>query len=166
MDTDAKTFEDLWVLAVTPEGKSDGKPRPYLKTAAAEMWPRFSPEPSPRWIAYQSNESGRNEVYVDTFPEPRGKIQISTSGGRFPAWGKNSTELYYVAADDKLMTVSLRVAPNSIEPSAPRELFQLPFVDVQAPYDVAPDGRFLVLAGQQGAAHPLTLVLNWTSLLK
>ena len=105
-------------------------------------------------------------MYVDAFPEPRGKVQISRAGGGFPVWGRTAGELYYVSAENKLMAVSLKVGSNSLEPSAPRDLFTLPLVDTTRPYDVAPDGRILVLGSQQGASHPLTLVLNWTALLK
>ena len=133
---------------MTPDGKAvpstssdDPNPRPYLRTPFDEERPRFSPEPSPRWVSYESNESGRSEVYVAAFPDPRNKIRISRSGGLYPQWGANGRELFYVAPGNKLMAVDLKLAPDSVEPSAPRELFVLPIaLDLYSPYDAARPG--------------------------
>jgi Tol biopolymer transport system component/predicted Ser/Thr protein kinase len=83
------TNGDIWKLPMTPDGKmrESERPTPYLQTRFNEGSARFSPEPSPHWVAYVSDESGRGEVYIDTFPEPRGKKRISTAGGGFPKWG-------------------------------------------------------------------------------
>jgi eukaryotic-like serine/threonine-protein kinase len=164
-----ETAFDLWVLPMTPEGKPAGQARPYLRTPFNESWGRFSPEPSPRWVAYQSDDSGRYEVYIQAFPEPRGKVQISTGGGQYPQWGPGGRELFYVSPDFKLMAVSLKLGADSVEPSTPRELFPLPIVDNGfSPYETAPDGqRFLVRAvPQQQASQPLTVIVNWPALLK
>jgi eukaryotic-like serine/threonine-protein kinase len=169
MEIAPDTARDLWVLPMTPEGKPAGQAKPYLRTPFNEGWGRFSPEPSPRWVAYQSDESGRPEVYIQAFPEPRGKFQISTGGGQFPEWGPGGRELFYVSLDFKLMAVSLKLGADSVEPSAPRELFSLPAVDSGwSPYDTAADGqRFLVRAvPQQQASQPLTVIVNWPALLK
>jgi Tol biopolymer transport system component len=165
------TQRDLWVLPVTSEGKplSEAPPRPYLQTPFNETSGRFSPEASPRWVAYQSDETGRYEVHIRAFPEPRGKFQISTGGGQYPQWGAAGRELFYVSPDQKLMVVSLRLGGDSVEASAPRELFALPTIDTGwSPYDTAPDGqRFLVRATSgQAAAQPLTVIVNWRALLK
>ena len=123
---------------------------------------------NPRWIAYVSDESGRYEIYIDSFPERRRKTPISTGGGLYPTWGADGRELYYVSPDLKLMAVSLKMATDSVEPSAPRELFPLPVVDTGfSPYVPGPDGRFLVRATpQQQAGEPLTVIVNWPALLK
>jgi Tol biopolymer transport system component/predicted Ser/Thr protein kinase len=165
------TQRDLWVQPMTPEGEpaTDAKPRRYLSTAANESWGRFSPEPSPHWVAYQSDESGPFEVYIDAFPQPRGKKRISTAGGTYPLWGPEGRELFYVSPDSKVMVVDLKVTADSVKPSAPRELFPLPAVDMgYSAYDVTPDGqRFLVLATpEHGASQPLTVIVNWPALLK
>ena len=120
------TGSDLWVQSMTPDGKPAGQARPYLRTPFNETRGRFSPEPSPRWVAYQSDESGRYEVYIQAFPEPRDKFQISTGGGTYPQWGPGGRELFYVSPDLKLMAVSLKLGADSVEPSTPRELFLLP----------------------------------------
>ena len=159
----------LRVQPMTLDGKSEAKPIPYLLTQFNELYGRFSPEPNPRWVAYESDESGRNEIYIDTFPEPLNKVRISTGGGVFPEWSPDGRELFYVSLDMKLMAVTLKTGGDSIEASVPRELFALPtFNNSFAPYDVAPDGqRFLVRALPEGqVSEPLTLLSNWPALLK
>jgi Tol biopolymer transport system component len=165
------TGADIWMLPMTPEGTPAGgtKPVPYLHTPFYESQGRFSPEGGPRWVAYQSDESGRMEIYIDTFPERRHKTPISTGGGQYPMWGPGGRELYYVSPDFKLIAVSLKLGTESAELSAPQELFALPAVDNgYCPYDVAPDGRrFLVRATpQQQVAEPLTVIVNWPALLR
>ncbi|HEV2198794.1 MAG TPA: protein kinase [Bryobacteraceae bacterium] len=168
----AGTQRDLWAMPVTPDGRpvAGAQPKPYLQSAANEWQGRFSPEPNPRWVAYQSDESGRFEVYVSSFPEPRSKTRISTAGGVYPQWGPGGRELFYMSPDNKLMAVSVKLGTDSVEASQPRELFTLPVYDngLDAPYDVAPDGqRFLVRATpQQQAGQPLTLIVNWPAGLK
>jgi eukaryotic-like serine/threonine-protein kinase len=160
---------DLWALRMTPQGVSEDKPRPWLRTPSIESWGRFSPEPSPRWVAYQSNESGRVEIYIQTFPEARSKVRISPAGGSFPAWGPNGRELYYETLDNKLAVVSMKFGAGQVEVSAPRELFNLPPSGSGSgapPYDIAPDGkRFLVRVETQSDAG-LTLVTNWPALIR
>ena len=119
-------------------------------------------------MAYQSDEPGKYEIYIRAFPEPRGKFLISTGGGQYPQWGAGGRELFYVSPDNKLMAVSLKLGTDSVEPSAPRELFALPAVDTGwSPYDTAPDGhRFLVRATSGQAGQPLTVIVNWPALLK
>ncbi len=169
-EVDPHTQRDLWILPVTPDGKPapGTQPKPYLRTPFNESWGRFSPEASPRWVAYQSDESGRYEIYIQAFPEPRGATRISTGGGQFPEWGPDGRELFYVSPNYKLMAVSLKLGAGSVQPSAPRELFPLPVDDIGfSPYETAPDGqRFLVRATPQQAAKPLTVIVNWPALLK
>ena len=104
---------------------------------------------------------------MQAFPEARGKFRISTGGGQLPQWGPGGRELFYVTPGYKLMVVSLKLGENSVEASAPRELFQLlsmDLSDVISPYEVAPDGqRFLV-----NVAPPqlINLIVNWPALLK
>ena len=107
---------------------------------------RFSPEPNPRWVAYTSDESGRYEIYVQSFPEPKRKWQISMGGGMFPEWGAGGQELFYLAPNGKLMSVKLKVGADSVEPSAPRELFSV----AGSGYQVAPDGKRFPGARAQG----------------
>jgi Tol biopolymer transport system component len=166
----ADAGQDLWVLPVTPDGRPlpDGKPKLYLRTPYNELWGRFSPEPSPHWVAYQSDETGRFEVYIRAFPEPGGKFRISTNGGQYPQWGVGGRELFYLSPDNKLMVVSLTIRADSVEPSASRELFALPSAELGwAPYDATADGqRFLVLATAAPVGQLLDVIFNWPALLK
>jgi serine/threonine protein kinase len=171
MEVAPATGNDIWVLPVTPQGgpAEGAKPVPYLRTPSYEAQGRFSPETNPRWVAYVSDQSGRREVYIDTFSERRRRTPISTGGGQYPEWGSGGRELYYVSPDFKLMAVSVKLGVDSAEISPPRELFPLPTVDNGfSPYEPTPDGqRFLVRATpQQQAAEPLTVIVNWPALLK
>jgi tRNA A-37 threonylcarbamoyl transferase component Bud32 len=161
------TETDLWVLPVTSDGNLAGMPQAYLHTQFNEQEGQFSPELNPRWVAYTSNESGQREVYVQAFPEARGKFQISSGGGRFPKWGPGGRELFYVSPNDKLMAVDLKAGKDSLEPSAPRELFPLPTPTINfIPYDVTADGeRFLVQAPPQQASA-LSVIVDWPALVK
>ncbi|HMD71982.1 MAG TPA: protein kinase, partial [Bryobacteraceae bacterium] len=164
------TQRDLWVVRMMPDGKPtpNDTPRPYLQTPFNESWGRFSPESPPRWVAYQSDITGKYEVYIAAFPEPRGRVQVSTGGGQYPQWGAGGRELFYVSPDNRLMVASLKIGANSVEPSAPRALFTLPATEIGwSPYDAAADGqRFLVRATPGQAGAPLTVIVNWPALLK
>src|SRR5260370_27178789 len=129
------TRHSLWVLPASPH---DGKPRPYSPTGFNEDFGRFSPDGN--WVAFQSDESGRREVYIDAFPDPRGKIRISTNGGMFPQWAAGGRELFYVAADSMLMSVTMKLGPGAVEPSAPRALLPVFLQDGGiSPYLPTPD---------------------------
>ena len=101
------------------------QPKPYLHSPFNEEAGRFSPEPNPHWVAYQSDETGRYEIFIASFPEPRRRLQISGGGGTFPQWGPDGRELFYISADDKLMVVGLKIGRENIEASAPHEPFPL-----------------------------------------
>ena len=169
-ESTATTPRQFRALEITPPGSARPIPaaQRYKVSAANEWWGRFSPEPSPHWVAYQSDDTGRWEVFVNSFPEPRGAVRISIGGGQYPQWGATANELFYVSPDNKLMSVSLRPGMGTAEPSAPRELFQLPIVESGfSPYDTTPDGqRFLVRANNGQAAQPLSVIVNWPALLK
>jgi Tol biopolymer transport system component len=159
----------LWIRPFTAEGKvlENAKPAPYLRTKFNEWNARFSPEPSPRWVAYQSDETGRYEIYIQGFPEPRRKFQISTDGGQYPEWGAGGRELFYVGPDNKLMAVDLTITADTVRPTGPRALFTLPIIDnAWSPYDTIDGQRFLVRAMPQRASPPLTVIVNWPALLK
>jgi len=116
----ADTGYDLWILPVTPAGNlaERGQRQPYLRTPFNERFGRFSPELNPHWVAYQSDETGRNEIYIASFPEPRRRLQITSGGGTFPHWGPEGRELFYISGDDKLMAVGLKMGPEDPASSA------------------------------------------------
>jgi len=103
---DPETSFDLWVLPVS----GDKKPFPFLKTPFEERNGQFSPDG--KWIAYQSNESGRFEIYAQPFPGPGRKFQISGNGGAQPRWNKNGKEIFYVSLDGKMMAASVKLSPD------------------------------------------------------
>jgi Tol biopolymer transport system component len=166
LTTDAA--RDLWVVPVTADGSPvpNSRPKLYVRTPFNEAWGRFSPESPPHWVAYQSDLSGRYEIYVQSFPEPHGKFQISISGGQYPVWAPSGRELFYVSLDNKLMGVSLKFSAESVEPSPARELFTLPITETGLiPYDTADGQRFLVRA-TTSITQPLNVIVNWPALLK
>jgi len=162
---DLGTHLDIWFLPTTADGRASPEgPRPYLKTPFNEAGGRFSPELSPRWVAYESDESGRWEVYVQAFPEPRGKLQISVGGGRTAVWAPDGREIFYVSRDNKLMQVSLKLGADSAEASAPSELF--PLLTGSTAYDVTRNGQEFLVPKPVQAAQPLTVIVNWPVWLK
>ena len=123
-------------------------------------------------MAYTSDESGQAQVYVQNFPTPVGKWQISTAGGIQPIWRRDGMELFYVAPDSRLMAVPIKLG-TSVEAGQPVALFEaqmegggLATGQIWHQYDVSTDGqRFLVntLVEQGASAPPVTVVLNWTA---
>jgi Tol biopolymer transport system component len=159
----AETGWDIWALPM----KGDKKAFPVVKTRFNELCPVLFPDG--RFIAYQSNESGRPEVYVQEFPEPRSKWQVSTNGGREPFWRADGREMYYLALDSKLMSVPID-SGATFSAGTPQALFQarLQLITARGHYHPAPDGqRFLTLAPLgRDAILPMTVVLNWTAGLR
>jgi dipeptidyl aminopeptidase/acylaminoacyl peptidase len=162
------TGADLWILQVTPEGRPSpgAKPVPYIREPFNQGGARFSPDT--RWVAYTSDESGQAEVYVRSFPEPHEKLRISTGGGAYPQWGSGGRELFYQSHDGKLMAVTLTPAGTSWKASLPRELFTLPIDIVRGPnpYEAAPDGQRFLVSDVAAGPEPLTVIVNWQSLMK
>ncbi len=174
-ERDPKTGIDLWVL---PLG-GGRKPMPLLNTKFNESDGRFSPDM--RWVAYVSDESGSNEIYVrgfsqasGTLSETGGRWQVSVGGGRGPRWRKDGKELYYRALDGNLMVVEV-TAGVSFQYRTPRTLIKAPpelsvdYFDIPiSVFDVSPDGnRFLLAAPRmESSPAPFNVILNWTSLLK
>ena len=146
-----------------------------LKTPFREAHGAFSPDG--RWVAYQSTESGRNEIYVRPFvppsrdasaDKPGGQWQVSTAGGISAAWRPDGKELYYLNPAGAMMAAPITVTGAALVPGAPVVLFPTRIagggVDAQQgrQYDVAPDGRFLVnTVLSDSAAAPITLLQNW-----
>jgi Tol biopolymer transport system component len=170
---DPKTGTDLWALPMTGERK----PFPVLQTQFDEIQGQFSPDG--RWLAYASNESGRYEIYVQTFPETGGKWQISVGGGLQPRWRRDGQELFYIAPDHRLMAAPIHLAPGTraLEASAAVALFQTKLAtgvnivpagfQARPQYAVAADGRFLMnVFADEGVTSPITIVQNWTVGLK
>lgn len=154
---------DLWVLPLT------GPPTPRIvaKTAAVERQGQFSPDV--HWLAYDSNESGRPEVYLQPFPGPGGRVPVSTDGGAEARWNPDGSELFYLSRDRHLMSVSFHARPNGGAPDVGKALpvFAKPLTAATGgnghDYDVSRDGKrflFNILAGPAEPAS-LNVILNW-----
>ena len=171
-----KTDRNLWALPMAGASKpSDRKPIPLLQTQYSETQGQLSPDN--RWLAYASNESGTFQVYVQPFgpgwDKPlTGKWQISTSGGTQPRWRGDGKELFYIAADRKLMAVDIKAGAQTFDRGTPQALFESrsSASDTGAfGYAVTSGGkRFLmpVAAGAQGETPPLTVLVNWLAWVK
>jgi Tol biopolymer transport system component len=158
-----ETDGDIWLLPL----EGERKPEPFLQTAADEGAATISPDG--RFLAYVSNESGRAEVYVQAFPGPGGKWQVSTEGATEPMWARRGGELFY-RSGDKMMGISLETEPT-FTATKPRFLFADPYVKqgwFVANYDVSPDGQSFLMVKSEGAeeAAQLVVVQNWPELLK
>jgi Tol biopolymer transport system component len=134
------TGGDIWVAPLS----GDGEPRPFLATRFLEGAGRISP--NGRWLAYNSNESGQLEVYVQSFPEPGNKRLISTGGGKHPIWGPNGQELFYWNPQGQLIANQL-TAGDDVTVGRRDVLFQLPdnLFEFSAQYDIHPDGQRFVI---------------------
>ena len=157
--------KELWAVTL-PELKA----RLFLATPGIIRNAQLSPDG--KWVAYASNESGKFEIYVTSFPAAQGKWQVSSAGGTQPRWRGDSKELFYIAADGKMMAVPMSVGAN-FDAGAPAALFQahareLLGTSEQVSYDVTKDGqRFLINTQVKNAdTHPMTVILNWDAELK
>jgi Tol biopolymer transport system component len=166
------TAEDAWVLPL----EGDTTPRQIAQTKFGEGSMKFSPDG--RWVAYSSDESGKPEIYVQAFPGPGRKEQVSTDGGTDPVWRRAGGELYY-RAGDKMMAVALSTFPK-FEAFAPKMLWEgkysegtgascgMPGVS-SSNYDVSADGqRFLMVRDDDASAYAtkIVVVLNWAEHVK
>jgi dipeptidyl aminopeptidase/acylaminoacyl peptidase len=151
----AETGLDISVLSLD----GDRKIQPLLQTPSSEGDALFSPDG--RWIAYESDQSGRAEVYVTAYPGPRGRWQISTDGGGAPRWSRDGRELFYYSSGEKLMVAAVETRPE-FHAGLPRPLFEMPNV---RGYDVSSDGkRFIVIRPTlrpDSAPPSLAVVLGW-----
>src|SRR5204862_6595305 len=139
---------------------------PFIQTVFMERRGKFAP--NGRWIAYESDESEREEIYVAPFPGPGPKRRISTAGGTQARWRRDGKEIYYIAMDQRLMAAEVNVEGDVPEVGAVRPLFGPLVCGGGSCYDVSADGqRFLVRTEpEQATAESLTLVQNWTAALK
>jgi serine/threonine-protein kinase len=166
------------VTAVRPKTGADieiysfetGELEVYLKTEYDEQTPAFSPDG--RWLAYTSDESGENEVYVTAYPGPGGKWQVSRGGGELALWRADGRELYYLGPDH-VMAVPVETG-DAFRNDTPVALFELPDIVrvdwIDQIYDAAPDGqRFLFLTSREDTAPgtgSVTLLQGWRGLLE
>jgi Tol biopolymer transport system component/DNA-binding winged helix-turn-helix (wHTH) protein len=161
-----KTGYDIWALPFDSL-KKPGDPFVVVQTEEEEREAEFSP--NGKWIAYQSNTTGRSEVYVQPFPAVADAIllPVSTNGGAQPRWGSES-ELYYIALDGQLMKVPIRYSADNreIRPDRPTALFPTAVGGAvhsndRQQYVVSPDGKRFLMNTLTEASSPVTVILNW-----
>jgi eukaryotic-like serine/threonine-protein kinase len=168
----AKGFNECWILPLHPTPGEDTKPVPYLQSEEFnQSLPMLSP--NGHWTAYHSDETGRYEVYLQSFPTRGGKRQISTNGGTKPRWSKDGGEIFYLADDQRLMAVPFKgVSAPEIAPA--KSLLEAHTVGgsrntagFRQQYDVASGGqRFLLNVLVEEPGSPLTVILHWPAALK
>lgn len=158
------TQSDIWVLPL----QGDRTPRPFVQAPFVERNGQFSPDG--KWVAYQSNESGRAELYVQPFPGPGERIQISAAGGEQPRWGRDGA-LYYIAGDRRLVTTSIKPTTDGQpgEAASPTALFRTTFDAtsyqlVKQQYSVSADGQRFLMNVPSDVKEPssIVVILNWT----
>jgi Tol biopolymer transport system component len=155
---------DLWILPLD----GDRRAFPYLATPAAEQGGQFSPDG--RWIAYWSDETGRDEVFLQDFPAKGTKFQVSTGGGSEPRWRRDGRELFYLDSVGQLMSVAVTLAPEFrlgvAVPVFRTQLLSLPVAGSRR-YGVSADGqRFLMNVVGGTSLPPITVILNWQKALE
>jgi dipeptidyl aminopeptidase/acylaminoacyl peptidase len=156
---------NVWLLPV----EGGRKPTPFLQSKFFEFNGQFSPDG--RWIAYTSNESGQNQVYVQPFPPNGAKWQVSVAGGDRARWRRDGKELFYIAADQRLMAVAIKIG-STFEAAIPQSLFPTSVTftlnNFQFFYTPAPDGQRFLLRVPTGTTtpSPVTVVLNWRAAKK
>ena len=152
-------------MALPLEG--DRKPVPVVATSFNETNAQFSPDG--RWIAFQSNESGEPEIYVQPFLRPGQKLRISTAGGVQARWRRDGKELFYLAPDQRLMAVPIQLdaeLPNGVDVGTPAALFTTSLAGVPQNgsgrhYMVSRDGQRFLMDTLREVTIPITVVLNW-----
>ena len=157
---DPETRLDIW--AVAADGSQ--KPIPVARGPNDEINGRFSPDG--RWVAYVSNESGRNQIYLVPFQHGQGKWQVSTEGGNDIAWSRDGRTLYYTSGQDDMWAVRVMTRGDTVELGTPQHIFNIPIrITINGSFDVTRDGQFLINSPGEGADVSMILVQNWKELL-
>ena len=149
-ETSPRTLTDIMILRIDGDETSGwkiGTPTAFRNGPARDEEAMFSPDG--KWLAYQSAETGRMEVFIRPFPGPGGRWQISSDGGALPTWSRARAELFYLAPDRRIMVTPYRIAGEEFRADKPRALSDVQFAAdlFSRRYDVHPDGeRFVVTA--------------------
>jgi eukaryotic-like serine/threonine-protein kinase len=154
----------LWIRPVNGDGKPVAAVRPPSAQSDLSYY-RISPDS--HWVAYASDESGQQDVYITTFPEGKGKWRVSSNSGAYPAWSGNGRELFFKDLLDDLFVCTVTPKGSEIEVGTPQRLFHAASPGIGVAFDVSSDGkRLLVNHSVEEAQVPLQLVTNWPAELK
>ena len=149
------------IVSFTPDPKAEVKP--VVQTDASEGNGGLAVSPDGKWLAYVSDVTGRGEVWVRPYPGPGAPIRVSSNGGIEPQWSRSGRELYFIEDRETMMMAAVDAGPQ-LTFTPPVGLFRAPFIQGGQPptYDVAPDGRFLIVrpTADQGATN-LVVAINW-----
>ncbi|HJT89851.1 MAG TPA: hypothetical protein VJ732_18400, partial [Bryobacteraceae bacterium] len=166
-ENNEKTATDLLILPLNAK-RPEPSPMAYLQTQFTEAAAQFSPDSKSRWVTYISNESGTNEVYVQSNPRGGGKFQLSTGGARGPRWSRDGKKIFYNSPDaTAVYEVTIKTEPK-FEAELPRLAVRggadAASLGTYPNFDVMPDGRLLMTAASDAAPAPkITVVVNWTA---
>jgi Tol biopolymer transport system component len=154
---------DLWVKPAAP----GAAPYPFISTEFGEAYGEFSPDA--KWVAYVSDESSAQEVYVTAFPSGQVKVRVSSNGGQFARWRQDGREIYYLSTDNRMMAASVDASSGRFTVQGVRELFQThAVVGPGTPFVVSHDGkRFLINSTIPSTDPPsLNVIFNWPALIR
>jgi protease II len=139
------------------------EPYPFANSSFNERGGQFSPDG--RWVAYSSDESGQEEIYIQSFPPGR-RFTATGRGGKEPAWRQDGRELFYIAGDGKLTSSPVTLGETSIQFGQSQSLFAAPVGTFRRNYEVSRDGqRFLIATPASAGGASITVVLNWQAAL-
>ena len=154
----------LWIRPANGEGKAVAAVQPPSAQSNLSAY-RISPDS--HWVAYASDESGQQDVYITTFPEGKGKWRVSSHGGAYPAWSGDGSELFFKDLSDNILVCTVTPKGSEVEVGAPQRLFHAASPGIGVAFDVSSDGkRLLVNHAEEEAQVPLQLVTNWPAELK
>ena len=161
---DGATMVSLWIMPVDGSAKPVAIIRPPSPKSNLNGY-RVSPDG--HWVAYVSDESGQNEIYLTSFPDAKGKWKVSGNGGAYPAWTANSRELFFNNLTDQIYACTVTPKSDDVEIGTPRGLFHVSMPGIGTGYDVSPDGqRFMVNKAEGESSAPLKIISNWPAELK
>ncbi|HEX4427225.1 MAG TPA: protein kinase [Terriglobales bacterium] len=160
---DGDSMISLWIVPV-----AGGKPVTVVQAPSSQSnVETYRVSPDSRWVAYVSDESGQGELYIASFPEGKGKWRVSANGGAYPAWSANGREVFYKDFNDEFYVCPVTPKGSEMEVGAPEHLFHATNQAVGVPFDVAADGkRLLVNLSEEETSAPLKFVSDWTAELK
>jgi protease II len=160
---DGDSMISLWIVPV-----AGGKPVTVVQAPSPQSnVETYRVSPDSRWVAYVSDESGQGELYIASFPEGKGKWRVSANGGAYPAWSANGREVFYKDFNDEFYVCPVTPKGSEMEVGAPEHLFHATNQAVGVPFDVAADGkRLLVNLSEEETSAPLKFVSDWTAELK